>query len=416
MARDAAKRDQKKNRGQSPVFFGMLLVRPRSPKTRPMMQPLRLIGALMALLGIAAAVCGDPLLITGQVTKEGSVTVIRNALVTVSRVSSSGTIAVDSARTDALGKYSIATVSLSLKVTITAAADGYQSAQNVEDISQPANGVADTIREDFALRPSITAPSDTIKITGIVADSKTHVPVFGARIIVQGTAGVGGAALSDTSRTDSTGLFALRLSDANRYFPSLAVESDGYRSKDFSLPSNSRNIQLDTMLIEKFRAGDSLTYTVSGSVADSLGDGLRGAIVVVRINMGQTLLYSGKDTSSQLGGYYSLSTKQPYYPGNVAIEVHVDKERYFSKDTVQTLASSTANAVINVILFSTTAVMYGPVAARALVPRAAAAEALFTVNGKLIRSTAAASGSMSASGVFLRATTGRASRAALQIK
>jgi hypothetical protein len=333
---------------------------------------------------IALTTRADTLVVLGQITSVGSATVVRNALVTVALGGTTGATVTDSARTDALGKYEIVMQSSSAKATITTVAQGYQTAQNVVDIVLPVSGAPDTIRANFALRPSTTLSGDTTRVTGIVADAASHVPIFGAMVVVFGIAGVGGAAVSDTARTDSAGAFALYLLSENRYYPSVAVTKDGYRSHEFSLPSDSRNIQLDTMLIEKFRAGDSITYTVSGAITDSLGAGIRSAFIQVRISNGAVLLFSGKDTSTQLGGYYSLSTKQPYYPGNVDVEVHVDKSKYFSKDTLEVLTSSTQNVVINISLFSAPAGVLVPVAIRRSSFRPSAGAAMFTADGRFV--------------------------------
>jgi len=353
-----------------------------------------------ASLVIAFAAQADTLVILGQITSLGSATVIRNALVTAALGGTTGATATDSARTDALGEYAIVMHSSSAKATITAVAEGYQSAQNVVDIVQSVSGVADSIQANFALSPVTTLPGDTTRVTGVVADAASHMPIFGASVVVQGIAGVGGAAVSDTARTDSTGSFVLYLLSENRYFASVSVTKDGYRSQEFPLPSDSRNIQLDTMLIEKFRAGDSITYTVSGAITDSLGSGIRSAIVQVRISNGAVLLFSGKDTSTQLGGYYSLSTKQPYYAGNVDVEVHVDKSKYFSKDTLEVLTSSTQNAVINISLFNAPEAVLVPVAVRRSSFRFSAGAAVFTVDGRLVRSGVGGSNANAMRGIF----------------
>jgi hypothetical protein len=331
---------------------------------------------------IVRAVFGDTLVITGVVTSEGNASVIRNALVTAALAGAAGPAAMDSARTDALGRYSIVAVSLASRVTITASAQGFQAAQNTVTISNPSNGIPDTVRANFILRPLVSGADDTTKISGVVADSITHRPLAGAAIIAQGYAGIGGGTISDTVWTDSLGRFFMQLLTANRYYPSLAIEKNGYRTMDRLLPSGSRNIQLDTLFIAKLEAGDSVTYIVSGAVTDSTGAGIRSAIVQVKISNGSLLLYSGKDTTSQLGGYYSVTARRPYYPGVVAIEVHVDKDKYFSKDTAQTLPSSSEGAVINIVLFPTPlSVLHLIVPA---VQRLALRPVCFSVNGRLV--------------------------------
>lgn len=372
----------------------------------------RSIEGLILLACIVRVAWSDTLVVSGVITSEGNAAVIRNALVTVALAGSGGPATVDSARTDALGRYAIFAVSTAARVTITANAQGFQAAQNTVEISDPSNGVPDTVRADFALHPLVSGPNDTTKISGIVADSITHRPLAGAAIIAQGYAGIGGGAVSDTVWTDSSGRFFMRLLTANRYYPLLAIEKDAYRTLDRLLPSGSRTIELDTLLIAKLEAGDSVTYVVSGTVSDSTGAGIRGAIVLVRISNGTLLLFSGKDTTSQLGGYYSVTARRPYYAGTVALEVHVDKDRYFSKDTVQVLPSSSGGAVINVVLFSTPSsvlrLVGPPVQAAALRP------ACFSVDGRLVGRNSQGPGP--ASGVVLYKRDGMPAQAVVRLK
>ena len=74
-----------------------------------------IVGALcVASCSLLAA--ADTLTVSGVVTKEGSSVVIRNALVVVTMGSANGIDRIDSARTDALGRYGVVTTSLSLKI------------------------------------------------------------------------------------------------------------------------------------------------------------------------------------------------------------------------------------------------------------------------------------------------------------
>ncbi len=372
----------------------------------------RSIACFILSVFIVRAACGDTLVIAGVVTSAGDASVIRSALVTVALAGTAGPATVDSARTDALGRYAIVAVTAASMAAITASAQGFQAAQNTVEISYPSNRVPDTVRADFALHPLGSAPSDTTTISGTVADSITHHPLAGAAVIAQGYAGIGGAAVSDTVWTDSSGRFFMRLFTANRYYPLLAIEKDGYRTLDRLLPSGSQNIELDTLLLEKFEAGDSVTYVVSGTVSDSTGAGIRGAIVLVRISNGTLLLFSGKDTTSQLGGYYSVTARRPYYAGAVSLEVHVDKDRYFSKDTEQVLPSSSGGAVINMVLFSTPLSVLRLV--RAPVQGAALRRACLSVDGRLLGRNALMPGL--ASGVVLYKSDGMPAQAVVRLK
>lgn len=406
--------------GGTPLFFfaAVQLSRCGRDRTGKEMRTRRTFPLLIASVIVSAcmgsAAFADTLVISGVVTSEGSATVIRSALVTATLGGPSGVVAVDSGRTDALGRYAIVFATFAPKATITVRAQGFQTAQNILNIPIPSIGIPDTIRANFELHPAVVAPSDTVRITGIVADAGTHDPLAGAAIIAQGIAGIGGTAVSDTAWTDSAGLFLLRLPTANQYYPSLEIEKIGYRPLDHDLPSGSHNIQLDTVLIVKLHAGDSVTYVISGAVCDSLGTGIKGAIVQVRISNAALLLYSGKDTTSQLGGYYKLSTRQPYYAGVISIEEHIEKSKYFSKDTLQTIPSSSDGAVINVVLFSTASSVLPRV--RVQTGRPAAAAVLFSVDGRRIGRTAAGARRSFASGVLLYKSDGRSAQAVVQLK
>ena len=406
--------------GGTPLFFfvPVRLSRCGGDRAAKEMRTRRKIPFLIASVIVSAclgsAAFADTLVISGVVTSEGSATVIRSALVTATLGGPSGVVAVDSGRTDALGGYAIVSATSAPKATITVRAQGFQTAQNTIDIPVQSIGIPDTIRANFELHSAVVAPSDTVRITGIVADASTHDPLAGAAIIAQGIAGIGGTAVSDTAWTDSAGLFLLRLPTANQYYPSLEIEKIGYRPLDHDLPSGSHNIQLDTVLIVKLHAGDSVTYIISGAVCDSLGTGIKGAIVQVRISNGALLLYSGKDTTSQLGGYYKLSTRQPYYVGVIAIEEHIEKSKYFSKDTLQTIPSSANGTVINVVLFSTAASVLPQVRVRAVHPAVEAV--LFSVDGRRIGRTAAGARQSFASGVLLYKSDGGSAQAVVQLK
>jgi len=322
----------------------------------------------------------DTLAVSGAVTKEGSSVVIRNALVVITMGNPAGIDRIDSTRTDALGRYGIVTMSLSLKIVIQVTAYGFQPAENSINVAEPENGVPDRITANFALRPVL--PGDTARINGFVADSSTRLPLADASIIARGYSGVGGIAVNDTVKSDAAGIFIMLLPDKNQYYPSLLVEKNGYRSLLRQLPAGYGNVQLDTLFLVKLSTSDSITYSVSGSVGDTLETGIRGAVVTVRISNGPALLFTAKDTTSQWGGYYNMRSTQRYAPGAITVEVLVEKTGYFAKDTVQTLPSSTQDAVINVMLWPTGASVLPR-------PRMAPKEsglpaALFTVDGRYI--------------------------------
>jgi hypothetical protein len=338
------------------------------------------IVAILYVVSCSLLSAADTLTVSGVVTKEGSSVVIRNALVVVTMGSAAGIDRIDSVRTDALGRYGIVTTSLSLKIGIHVTASGFQPAENIFNVAEPENGVPDRIAANFALLPA--SPGDTARINGVIADSATRKPLADASIIARGYAGVGGIAVNDTAKTDAAGIFFMLLPDKNRYYPALLVEKNGYKSLLRQLPAGSGNVQLDTLFLVKLSTSDSITYSVSGSVWDTAGTGIRGAVVIVRISNGPALLFTAKDTTSQWGGYYNVKSTQNYAPGTITVEVFIEKGGYFSKDTVQTLPSSTQNAVINVVLWPTGSSVLPQV--RMIRKESALPAALYTVDGRYI--------------------------------
>ena len=349
-------------------------------KEKTVRMNIRAIALVLCVISFGTICPADTLSVSGVVTWEGSFVVIRNALVVVTMGSAAGIDKIDSVRTDALGGYSIVTTSVSPTVQISVTAAGFQPAENSIAVAEPDNGVTDRVTENFALRPA--SAGDTARITGVVADAGTRLPLSGASIIARGYAGVGGAAVNDTVQSGATGEFFMLQPDKNRYYPSLLVEKDGYRSLLWPLPTGYTTIRLDTLFLVKLTASDSITYSVSGSVVDTLGTGIRGATVIVRVSNGQNLLFTVRDTTTQWGGYYSVQSRQPYTPGTITVELLVDKPGYFSKDTTQTLPSSTPDALINVTLWPTAASVLPQ--ARMVRRETALPPACYTVDGRYL--------------------------------
>jgi hypothetical protein len=84
--------------------------------------------AVLCVASCSLFTSADTLTVSGVVTREGSSVVIRNALVVVTLGGASGIAGIDSARTDALGRYSIIAASVSLKIRIYVTASGFQPA------------------------------------------------------------------------------------------------------------------------------------------------------------------------------------------------------------------------------------------------------------------------------------------------
>jgi hypothetical protein len=292
----------------------------------------------------------DTLVVRGMVTKERSDTVIRNARVLVTSSQAGGSLRQDSAYTDALGQYEIVTLSVSFRITLSVSAKGFQSAENIVDIAAPRNGVSDTVMANFGLRPSQTAVVDTTRISGIIADARDHHSLARASIIVRGFSGVGGVPVLDTVYSDPSGRFSMMLLEANLYYQSITVEKNGYRPVGRLLPTGSKNIQLDTIFLVKLTPGDTITYTLSGKTSDKAGVGISGAMVSITLSQGGMVVFSGRDTSSRWGGYYSVSTREQYLTNDMTVRVRAVLDGYYVRDTVQTFPSSTQDIVINLVL------------------------------------------------------------------
>ena len=326
----------------------------------------------------------DTLVIHGIVTKEHSDTVIRNALVIVAMSQANGTLVQDSARSDALGQYEIATISVSYRITISISAIGFQPAENIIEIPAPINGASDSVTANFALRPAVaTTDEDTLYIRGIVADAVSRHALSQALVIAHGSSGVGGEMVNDTVQSDAAGVFSMRLLLINKYDQSITVEKNGYRPSERLLPTGGRNVQLDTIFLVALKAGDSVAYTVSGEVSDRFDAGIPGAIVTISLIQNGTVIFSGKDTTSQWGGYYSISTKQPYLTNDMTARVRVVLDGYFPADTSETIPSSTQDIEIYLLLEKRNSSVL-PVA-RALTKNTRGRALLFTADGRRLQ-------------------------------
>jgi hypothetical protein len=225
-----------------------------------------------------------------------------------------------------------------------------------------------------------------IKVNGIVAEGPKHEALAAATIIVQGYK-MGGIMFRDSAFSDTQGKFQVTLFDSNRYSASFFVEKSGYKTRTVMFPPLvTPTIVVDTIFIVPYTNLDSVTYTVSGAVTDTDGEGVRGAIVSIMLTKNAATIFSIKDTASQLGGYFNVTTRQQYQSSPVTVHLHVEKNGFLFADTSQTLASSTQDFVIDLVLKKNPASVLP--AARPLTKAIIPSTRTYTVNGRLVESSA----------------------------
>jgi hypothetical protein len=230
--------------------------------------------------------------------------------------------------------------------------------------------------------------SATMHVRGVIADASNHKPLRAAAII-QNYSGFGLTTTQDSVFSDSLGNFQVGILDSNRLAPALAIEKDGYKTQTVRVPSIDfpDDILLDTVFLVPYTLLDSVAYVISGAVTDTDGEGIRGAIVDITLSRGTVTIFSLKDTASQWGGYYNVSTRQPYQPSPVTARVRVQVPGFLAADISQTLAASTQDFVINLDLRKNPASVRVPVA-RSLTKGKVPATRTYTVNGRLLETAA----------------------------
>jgi hypothetical protein len=228
--------------------------------------------------------------------------------------------------------------------------------------------------------------SPDIKVNGKVADGTNHKPLAAATIIIQGYKGMGGTMFQDSAFSDTQGKFQLVLLDSNRYSPSFFVEKNGYKTRTVMFPPlTTTTMAIDTIFMVPYTLLDSVMYVVGGAVTDTNDEGVRGAVVSIMLIRNAATIFSVKDTASQWGGYFSVKTRQQYQPLPVTVRLHVEKTGYLSADTSQTLASSTQEFVINLVLKKNPSSVLPAI--RTLTKRIVLSTRTYTVSGRLVETT-----------------------------
>jgi hypothetical protein len=192
---------------------------------------------------------------------------------------------------------------------------------------------------------------DKTKISGIIADAGTHAALASAAIIVQEYTIIEDRMFQDSVFSDSVGKFLMTLSDSNHFTPSIAVEKNGYKTRSVKLPLlNSETVVLDTIFLTPYTLHDSVTYSISGAVTDTGNAAVRGATVTVSMLRDKAAFYSVNTTTSQWGGYFNVTTKQPFLHTPVTVRLKAEKTGFLSTETSQTLASSAQNFSFAIVL------------------------------------------------------------------
>jgi hypothetical protein len=189
------------------------------------------------------------------------------------------------------------------------------------------------------------------KITGIVADAATHAVLASAAIIVQEYTIIDDRMFQDSVFSDSAGKFLMVLSDSNHFTPSLMVEKNGYKTRSVKLPLlGSETTVLDTIFLASYTLLDSVTYSIRGSVTDARNEAVRGATVTVTLLRGTTVFFSAGTMTSQWGGYFNMTTRQPFMQTPVTVRLMTEKPGFISLEKSQTLASSAQNFSFAIVL------------------------------------------------------------------
>jgi hypothetical protein len=245
--------------------------------------------------------------------------------------------------------------------------------------------------------------SDKIQVSGVVMSISGHAPIAAAAII-QSFQGMGGGTNKDTAFSDSVGRFTMALLDSTLFAHPLLVEKDGYKTQTVMVPPTATQaIRLDTIFLVQYSLLDTVTYSMSGTVTDAMDEAVKGAAVSVILSRGTTDLYSVNTSTSQWGGYFSASTRQPFLAAPLTAHIRVEKPGFVSLETSHTLASSSQNFVFTVTLNrSAVPVVPHAASAAAVRPQNSALSRTWTIDGRICRAT----GQGTAQKIVVRASAG----------
>ncbi len=131
-----------------------------------------------------------------------------------------------------------------------------------------------------------------------------------------------------------------------------------------------------------FAVTDSVTYTVHGRVSDSITNAsIRNTDVVVSISFGSELLHEDTVRTNNQGNYTTTSPRVAYQDGDNTITVTVSATGYGETTREVSVATSTTDITVDILLQATTVVNRIAVPARGV---AAGTATLYSVSGRLI--------------------------------
>jgi hypothetical protein len=229
--------------------------------------------------------------------------------------------------------------------------------------------------------------STKVNVQGVIVESVTNAPVFDATII-QDYPAANGIMLKDSVFSDSQGKFQAALLDSTRFSHSLTFEKDGYKTRtvQFSAQFDPQTVRLDTVFMSPYTVLDTVIYRISGSVTDSDNEAVRGATVSIQLSQQGAALFSVTVTASQLGGYFNVTTRQPYRPFPMTARVQSQAPGFNPADESQTLVSSSPDFVINPVMKRISNSV--AVAVRKLIRATAPVTMNYTINGRKVETGA----------------------------
>lgn len=275
---------------------------------------------------------GDSLYVNGTVTDHSDGSPLQGVAISVTLGIGGAQV---TAVTDENGDYSIATLNEeeATNLFITASLDGYAERTRSAQVNNPSDGTPDEITRDFTLSEIVY---DTVTITATVKNIDDSTAISGASVLVSYSVWLGGrgglVSRSDTGYADDQGIvdFDLIVSAGNHTVQSVnwEIAKEAYQTESGLQGVVQDSVNLGTVYLTKLNEGDSLTYTISGSVVDENGEGVRGQEVIVEISQDGTTLFVDTVTTTRILGLYTATTTLPYTSNDLTVTVTVEREGY----------------------------------------------------------------------------------------
>jgi hypothetical protein len=256
--------------------------------------------------------------------------------------------------------------------TLAASATDYNDGQANVNVRNADDGTPDTVTRDMQLQPIIY---DTTTVTATVDDGAAA--IADARVILSYLNEV------DTVLTDASGQIAFEIIGTQPVGNvGWVVEADGYASETGNAQVAAGVADLGTISLTAFTTADTLTYTVSGSVTDAQGGGLRGETVIVTYESGTTVLAIDTVQSAGGKGNYNSQVLLPYQAGDLTVTVEVAAAGFAPFSESVTVPMSTVDIVVDAALDPEVGIAFGTAAARTQVRPDRAA--VYTLGGRCV--------------------------------